>query len=226
VSPAATVVVVLLLVLAVGLVALERGTGGGGPKELALVATLGAAAAAGRVLFAPIPGVQPVTFTCLAAGAALGPRAGLAVGPLAGLLSNSFLGQGPWTPAQMALWSLAGLTGAALRGVCRNRWGLAAVGIAWGFIFGWGMNAWDLASFGPDLSWASMTLYGARSAAFDLAHGLGTAALALVAGPAVLRLLRRYALRVRTEVVSPPPAPAPVPAGPRPPGPPAPAPPR
>jgi energy-coupling factor transport system substrate-specific component len=225
VSPAATIVVVLTLLLALGLLALERGTGGGA-KELALVATLGAVAAAGRVLFTPIPGVQPVTFVCLVTGAALGPRAGLAVGPLAGLLSNSFLGQGPWTPAQMALWGLAGLTGAALRGICRNRWGLAAVGLAWGFIFGWAMNAWDLASFGPDVSWASMSLWAARSFAFDLAHGVGTVVLALVAGPAMLRLLGRYALRVRTEVVSPPPAPAPAPAGPRRPGPPAPAPPR
>jgi len=225
VSASATVVVVMLLLLAVGLLALERGTGGG-PKELALVATLGAVAAAGRVLFAPIPGVQPVTFVCLVTGAALGPRAGLAVGPIAGLLSNSFLGQGPWTPAQMALWGLVGLSGAALRGICRNRWGLAAVGLAWGFLFGWGMNAWDLASFGPDVSWASMTLWGVRSFAFDLAHGVGTATLALVAGPAMLRLLGRYALRVRTDVVSAPPAPVPAPAGPRRPGPPAPAPPR
>jgi len=225
VSPAATIVVVLAVALALGLLMLERGTGGG-PKELALVATLGAAAAAGRVLFTPIPGVQPVTFVCLATGAALGPRAGLAVGPLAGLLSNSFLGQGPWTPAQMALWGLAGLTGAALRPLCRNRWGLAAVGAAWAFIFGWGMNAWDLASFGPDVSWASLTLYGARSLPFDVAHAAGNVVLALVAGAAMLRLLGRYALRVRTEVLSPPPAPAPAPAGPRPPAPPAPAPPR
>ena len=224
-SPAATIVVALTLLLALGLLALERGTGGG-PKELALVATLGAAAAAGRVLFTPIPGVQPVTFTCLVTGAALGPRAGLAVGPLAGLLSNSFLGQGPWTPAQMALWGLAGLTGAGLRALCRNRWGLAVAGAAWGFLFGWGMNAWDLASFGPDVSWASLTLYGARSVPFDAAHAAGNVVLALVAGPALLRLLRRYALRVRTEVVSPPPAPAPAHAGPRPPAPPAPAPPR
>jgi energy-coupling factor transport system substrate-specific component len=225
VTPAATIVVVLAAALALGLLMLERGTGGG-PKELALVATLGAAAAAGRVLFTPIPGVQPVTFVCLVTGAALGPRAGLAVGPLAGLLSNSFLGQGPWTPAQMALWGLAGLTGAALRPLCRNRWGLAAVGAAWAFLFGWGMNAWDLASFGPDVSWASVTLYGARSFPFDVAHAAGNVVLALVAGAAMLRLLGRYALRVRTEVVSPPPAPAPAPAGPRPPAPPAPAPPR
>ena len=100
------------------------------------------------------------------------------------------------------------------------------MGLAWGFLFGWGMNAWDLASFGPDVSWASMTLWAARSFAFDLAHGLGTAVLALVAGPAMLRLLGRYALRMRTEVVSPPPAPGPGRAGPHPPGPPAPAQPR
>ena len=39
-------------------------------RELALVATLGAAAAAGRVLFAAVPGVQPVTVTAVVAGSA------------------------------------------------------------------------------------------------------------------------------------------------------------
>lgn len=223
-SAATTVVAVLTLVLALGLLALERG-GGGGPKEMALVATLGAAAAAGRVFFSPIPGVQPVTITCLVTGAALGPRAGLAVGPLAGLLSNSFLGQGPWTPAQMALWGAAGLSGAALGAVCRNRYGLAVVGFAWGMAFGWGMNIWFLASFGPELNWAAVTLSGGRSLPFDLAHAIGNSLLALVAGPALVRLLGRYALRVRTEVIIPARAPAPVPGGRPRHGPPAPAPP-
>ena len=218
-----TVLVVLTLLLVLGVVALERG-GGGGPKEMALVATLGAAAAAGRVFFSPLPGVQPVTIVCIVTGAALGPRAGLAVGPLAGLLSNSFLGQGPWTPAQMALWGAAGLTGAALKGICRNRFGLAAVGFAWGMAFGWAMNAWYLASFGPELNWAAVLLSGGRSLPFDLAHACANVVLALVAGPALLRLLGRYALRVRTEVVSPPTAPAPVTGGIPPHGPPAPAP--
>src|SRR6185312_1281761 len=36
-------------------------SGADSTRELAVVATLGAAAAAGRVLFAAIPGVQPVT---------------------------------------------------------------------------------------------------------------------------------------------------------------------
>ncbi len=198
-SAALTAALLLAVVLGLGLVALERG--GGGAKELALVATLGAVAAAGRVLFSPIPGVQPVTTICIVTGASLGPRAGLAVGPIAGLLSNSFLGQGPWTPAQMALWSGAGLTGALLRVVCRRAAGLAAVAFAWGMLFGWGMNLWFLAAFGPEVSRASMVLASGRSLPFDLAHAIGSAALALVAGPALLRLLGRYALRIRTQIM-------------------------
>ncbi len=226
-SGATLVVVGLGLLLALGLVALERGgVDGAAAKELALVATLGAVGAAGRVIFHPLPGVQPVTIICLVTGASLGPRAGLAVGPIAGLLSNSFLGQGPWTPPQMALWGLAGLSGALLRPLCTRAVGLAVVGFAWGFLFGWAMNVWFLASFGPDLSWASFALVTGRSVPFDLAHATGNAVLALTIGPALLRLLRRYALRIRTEIVIDDPARARAPAGPPAPLPPAPAPPR
>jgi len=195
VSAATTVIVVILALIALGLVALERG--GSGPKELALVATLGAVAAAGRVLFAPIPGVQPVTLICLVTGAALGPRAGLAVGPVAALISNAFLGQGAWTPPQMALWALAGLTGAALGPVCRTGWGLAGVGAVWGFLFGWAMNLWSLAVFGPEVSWAAFTLSGGRSLPFEISHAAGNVVLALTVGPALVRLLTRYRRRIR-----------------------------
>jgi energy-coupling factor transport system substrate-specific component len=224
VSASLTIILVLVVVLALGVVALERG--GDGAKELALVATLGAVAAAGRVLFSPIPGVQPVTVICIVSGAALGPRAGLAVGPIAGLISNSFLGQGPWTPPQMALWSAAGLTGALLRPVCRRALGLALVAGAWGMVFGWAMNVWFLASFGPEVSWSAFVLTSGRSVPFDVAHAAGNVVLALVAGPALMRLLDRYARRIRTVVSPAPPARAPAPAGPPAPPPRPPAPPR
>jgi energy-coupling factor transport system substrate-specific component len=201
VSPAATVIVGVLALVALGLVALERGRGG--PKELALVATLGAVAAAGRVIFAPVPSVQPVTVVCLVTGAALGARAGLAVGPVAALISNSFLGQGPWTPAQMALWGAAGLTGAALGPLCRNIWGLAAAAAAWGFAFGWAMNLWSLAVFGPEVSWAAFLLSSGRSLPFEVAHAAGNAVIAIAVGAALLRLLARYAARIRVSHMPP-----------------------
>ena len=68
---------------------------------LALVATLAALAALGRIAFAPIPNVKPTTDIVLLAGYALGGAPGFAVGAVAALASNLFFGQGPWTPWQM-----------------------------------------------------------------------------------------------------------------------------
>jgi energy-coupling factor transport system substrate-specific component len=78
-------------------------------RDLTLVATLGGIAAAGRVLFVPIPSVQPVTVIVAASGVALGPRRGFAVGALAAIASNMFLGQGPHTPWQMLAWGGCGV---------------------------------------------------------------------------------------------------------------------
>ena len=71
---------------------------------LALVATLAALAALGRIAFAPIPNVKPTTDIVLLAGYVLGGAPGFAVGAVAALASNLFFGQGPWTPWQMAAW--------------------------------------------------------------------------------------------------------------------------
>lgn len=192
-SPALTVVLIALAGAALALVVLERGSGG--TQRLALVASLGAVAAAGRVLFAPIPSVQPVTVICLATGATLGARAGIAVGALAPLISNAFLGQGPWTPAQMALWAGVGASGALLGRAAANPIAFAAAAAAWGITFGWAMNAWFLAVFGPELSIEALLVTGARSLPFDIAHLVGNVVIALLVGPALVRMLGRYAAR-------------------------------
>ena len=194
-SGAAVVLLTALALLLVGWAAWERGPGG--PKMVALTATLGAATAAGRVLFAAIPSVKPVTTMCLVAGAALGARAGMAVGALAALISNAFLGQGPWTPAQMLLWGAVGASGAVFRPATRSRLGLAVVAGAWGFVFGWAMNLWFLATFGPEVSWAAFITACVASAWFDIAAVVGNVIFALIIGPALYRLLARYAARVK-----------------------------
>src|SRR5439155_15950529 len=119
-------------VLVAGAAWLESGPGAS--KEIVLVATLAAVAAAGRVLFAVIPGVQPVTVIVVATGTALGARAGFATGAIAMLSSNFFLGQGPWTPWQMLLWGACGVAGAALAPLLRHRIPFAAVCFVLGFV--------------------------------------------------------------------------------------------
>ena len=112
-------------VLVAGFAWLEGGTMSA--RDLTLVATLGGLAAAGRVLFAPIPSVQPVTVIVAAAGVALGPRRGFAVGALAAIASNFFLGQGPHTPWQMLAWGGCGLLAGLLRPLLRRRSAFVAV---------------------------------------------------------------------------------------------------
>ena len=90
---------------------------------VALVAALAALAVVGRLVFAPIPNVEATTDIVLLTGYALGGAPGFAVGALAALASNLWLGQGPWTPWQMAGWGLVGIGGAVLARVTRRRLG-------------------------------------------------------------------------------------------------------
>ncbi len=168
-------------------------------RELAVVATLAAAAAAGRVVFAAVPGVQPVTVIAIVAGATLGARAGFATGALAAFVSNLFLGQGIWTPQQMLGWGLCGAAGALLAPVVRTRIGLAVVGAVLGFAFSVSMDLWLWWGFAPH-TLPSLIAVVARGLWFDVAHAAGNVALALAAGPELRRLLQRYADRLSTEV--------------------------
>jgi energy-coupling factor transport system substrate-specific component len=192
----------LLLVAAALLIAgaawLEPGLGAG--KTLAVVATLGAAAAAGRVLFAAVPGVQPVTVVAVAAGAALGPRAGFGVGALAALVSNFFLGQGPWTPWQMLAWGGCGVAGALAAPLVRRRLPFALLCFVLGFAFSGLMDVWEWYSFYPH-TWAALTVQLGRGFWFDASHAIGNVVIALAAGPELRRLLERFGRRLRTEVV-------------------------
>jgi energy-coupling factor transport system substrate-specific component len=169
-------------------------------RELAVIATLAAAAAAGRVLFAAVPGVQPVTVIAIVAGASLGARAGVATGALAAFVSNLFLGQGIWTPQQMLGWGACGAVGALLAPVLRNRWALAAVAAVLGFAFSVSMDVWLWYGFSPHTFPALAAVVG-RGLWFDVAHAVGNVMIALAAGPELRRMLDRYGARLKTVVV-------------------------
>jgi energy-coupling factor transport system substrate-specific component len=187
-----------LAALAVGFAWLESGTASA--KDLALVATLAGVAAAGRVLFAPVPGVQPVTVIVAAAGVALGPRRGFAVGALAALASNFFLGQGVWTPWQMLAWGGCGLvTGVGAR-LLRQRIAFAVACFVLGLGFSALMDVWEWYGFFPH-TWPAFALQMTRGFPFDLAHAVGNVVLAFAAGPELRRVLERYERRTQSEIV-------------------------
>ena len=170
-------------------------------RVLALVATLAALAALGRIAFAPLPNVKPTTDIVLLTGYALGGAPGFAVGAVAALASNVFFGQGPWTPWQMCAWGGVGdrRRAAGPRGRARararcaggrlraRRGGLRRV-----------MNLHLWVTYSGDHSLAKLGAFFATSFPFDLAHVVGNVLFCLLFGPALVRALTRY--RQRFEV--------------------------
>ena len=192
-----------LLLAAIALLAGAATWLDGGPqsaKEVTVIATLAAAAAAGRVLMAPVPDVQPVTVIVVATGVALGARAGIGVGASAAFVSNFFLGQGLWTPWQMLAWGGCGAVGALAAPLLRRRIPFAIVCCLLGFAFGFVLDVWNWYGFYPH-TWSSFIARQATGLPFDVAHATGNLVLALAAGPELRRLLERYGRRLKTEVV-------------------------
>jgi energy-coupling factor transport system substrate-specific component len=163
-------------------------------QVVALVAALAALAIAGRIAFAAFPNVKPTTDIVIFAGYALGGAPGFAVGALAALVSNFWFGQGPWTPWQMAGWGLCGILGAALALGGRNagRLTLAATCGAAGVLYGALLNFSLMATYGGDLSWERFIVLEGRAVPFDAAHAVGNIVFALIAGPAMVRMLIRF----------------------------------
>jgi uncharacterized membrane protein len=169
------------------------------PSQIvALVAALSAISVAGRVAFSPIPNVVPTTDLTLIAGFSLGAAPGFAVGALSGLVSNFWLGQGPWTPWQMAGWGMTGVFGAwlaAFSGRSVGRVWLAVVcGLA-GFAYGALLDFSLMVTYGGEQSLDRFLAISGRGVPFNIAHAAGNAALALVAGPAMVRMVLRYRRR-------------------------------
>ncbi|MBE6469413.1 MAG: ECF transporter S component [Coriobacteriaceae bacterium] len=176
-------------------------------RQIMPTLVLAALAAAGRVLFGPIPDFKPVSAIAIIAGAALGRRNGFMVGALAALASNFLMGQGMWTPWQMYAWGIVGYLGgvAADHGVLTRRdgsprmAGLMVVGAASGLVYGAVINTYDIIGFLQPLTFAGALARLAAAAPFDLMHSFATCVfLAALFAPwtrRIGRVVRKFNLR-------------------------------
>ncbi len=168
-------------------------------RLVALVAALAALAIAGRLVLAPIPNVVATTDVVLITGYALGAGPGFAVGALAAPISNIWLGQGPWTAWEMAGWGLVGLGGAWLAVLTRRRLGrlgLATVCALAGFAYGALLDLSVMVTYGGEQSLDRYLALSARGLPFNIAHAAGNFAIALAAGPALVRMISRFRTRL------------------------------
>jgi energy-coupling factor transport system substrate-specific component len=179
-----------------------------GSKVLALVATLAALAALGRVAFAPLPNVKPTTDIVLLSGYVLGGAPGFAVGAVGAFASNLVFGQGPWTPWQMAGWGMVGVFGAALGSMTGRRLGRRRLALACavaGLFYGLLMNLSTLLPYAGSPTFAQWAAVQGAAIPFDAAHAIGNLLFCLACGPAFVRVLQRYRARLEVRWVSRPP---------------------
>jgi energy-coupling factor transport system substrate-specific component len=167
-------------------------------RIVALVATMAALAALGRIAFAALPNVKPTTDIVLITGYTLGGAPGFVVGAVAGLVSNFFFGQGPWTAWQMGAWAATGVFGAVLARATRGRvrrWPLAVVCAVVGYAFAAFQDVGDWVTY-SDHSVAQLGVYVGQGTGFDLVHAGGCLAFALAFGPALMHSLTRFQRRL------------------------------
>jgi hypothetical protein len=184
------------VVLALGWLAYERARPSA--RMIAVVGTLAAVAALGRDAFVALPDVKPITALALVVGYALGPLPGFSVGALGMLASNFVLGQGPYTPWQMAAWGLVGLFGAALGALSRRRLNRFQLALACAFAAFAAKQVMDLYTWtlGASHTPAAYLVVLGQALPFDLTDTVSSFFFGLAFGPELARLLARMRARM------------------------------
>jgi energy-coupling factor transport system substrate-specific component len=205
---------VLLVPLLLLVLVAEAADGTLDAKAVAMLGVLAAVGAGLRVLGAGLAPLEPLFFLLVVAGRAFGPAFGFVFGCLtlvAGALVTG--GVGPWLPFQMlgAGWVALGAGLLPRVPAAAERWLLAGYGALAALAYGVLLDLWfwpflAAGSSAGDLAYvagAPVSENLGRFAVFHLATGLGwdipravlTAALCVLAAPAVLTALRRASRR-------------------------------
>jgi energy-coupling factor transport system substrate-specific component len=173
-------------------------------RVAAAIATLVAFAVVGRIVFAPFPNMKPTTDIVMLGGYVLGGAPGFMAGALTALISNFYFGQGPWTPWQMTAWGAVGTLGAGvgrLTGRRLGRLGLSLMCVGGAVLFALIVNLSEVIAYTGAPSERGVLVVYLRALPFDIAHALANFAFCMIAGPALVRMLKR--LKRRSELYWP-----------------------
>lgn len=187
---------VVALVLVVGWLSYERARPPA--RTVGLVATLAALAALGRDAFVALPDVKPITAMTFVVGYALGPLPGFSVGALGMLASNMLLGQGPYTPWQMAAWGGIGLAGAAVGSLSSRSLGRAGIAVGCAVCALAAKEVMNVYTWTVGASHTPAAFLAAAGTAlpFDITDTVASLLFGFAFGPELARVLARVRLRL------------------------------
>jgi len=208
----APVVFVVVLPLLLAVLLAEFTDGGLDARSLAVLAVLAALGAALRPLGAGTAGIETVFFLLVVGGRAVGPGFGFLLGTTT-LFASAVVtgGVGPWLPFQMLAAGWVGL-GAGLLPAARGRRELGVLvvyGVVASYAYGLLMNLWFWPfALGLDTEFSyvpggpladNLRRFGVyvavTSLGWDTGRAVTTTILLVLAGPAVLAVVRRAVRR-------------------------------
>lgn len=172
-------------------------------KDILPLVVICCGASLGRVIFAIIPQVQPVTALVIVAGSVYGCRKGYVTGALCALVSNLFLGQGPWTLFQMTAWGVVGLLAGLLEKLVHNLseekkvWIYAIYGFFAAFLFSLITDFHTIAFLGDGMNLASVLAVYVTGMAFNIGHGIFNFVLLLF----LYQILSRKLYRIKRKTM-------------------------
>ncbi|MFX3659751.1 MAG: ECF transporter S component [Ectobacillus sp.] len=159
-------------------------------KSISLLAMLAALSVAGRVAFAAIPNVQPMTDIVIITALVMGTRFGVLNAVLTILVSNIVLGMGLWTfPQIFALTMVALITGLCIRPLFKRipLWLMSLYAGFTGLLYGFFISVVQAPVFGFDY----LLEYYVAGLPFDLMHAAGNVAFYYVLAPILVPLLEK-----------------------------------
>lgn len=157
--------------------------------KLTLIALLAALSVVGRIAFAFIPNVQPVTAIIIICGLFLGPLAAMTLAVLTTFLTNMMLGMGIWTLWQIVAWALIGLL-SGLIGKYRKKHSiilLTIFAVFCGYLYGFTLSLTMYSVAGDFLP------YYLASIPFDTAHAIGNGVFMVLLYPIISYFFKKYA---------------------------------
>ncbi|WP_425304422.1 ECF transporter S component [Stackebrandtia albiflava] len=213
-SADAPLLFVLVMPVLLAIVLAEISSGGIDPKALAMLGVLAAVNAALRPLGAGTAGIETVFFLLVLAGRVFGAGFGFVLGAVS-LFASALLtaGVGPWLPFQMVSSAWIGLGAGLLPKRVTGRAEiamLAGYGVVAAYAFGFVMNMWfwpftagvdTQLSFVPgapvveNLHRFAVFTLTTSTFGWDTGRAVTNLVAILLAGPAVLAVLRRAARR-------------------------------
>jgi hypothetical protein len=158
-------------------------------REILVLTSITAAAAASRILLEPFPNVQPLTVMCLVMGASLGARRGMAFAVMATMFSNAILSHGWWTLFQATGWAAVAFAGSRLNLVLQNEVAMKRLVITAIFasvLFDWWVS---LSIYTVGMTIGEFGIYLLNGLPFDALHAIASIASAAWIAPWLANLL-------------------------------------